>query len=106
MSAYMDVEFVGDIDEEVSKMTAELRFLLGNGQIPTEVQASFASLGVIDMDVFSKIADDVAGFRTFLAEDLHIAPTTTKRKVLTAELVSAWESACVRGTKRRADEAE
>ena len=106
MSAYMDIEFAGDVNDEIIKMSTELRFLLGNGQIPLEVQAMIANLGLTDMDVFAKIADDVAGFRAFVADDLHIAPNETKKKVLTARLVSSWEAACVRGTKRKADDAD
>ena len=106
MSAYMDIEFAGDVNDEIIKMSTELRFLLGNGQIPLEVQAMIANLGLTDMDVFAKIADDVAGFRAFVADDLHVAPNETKKKVLIARLVSSWEAACVRGTKRKADDAD
>ena len=106
MSGFMDVEFDGDLQSELSKLSAELRFLLGNSQIPLEVQAVIASLGLTDIDVFAKIADDVAGFRVFVVDDLHIATDATKKKVLTARLVGAWETACVRGVKRKADEAD
>ena len=66
-------------------------------------------MGITDMDVFAHIAADAAAFRTFLEEDLFInpgGPHSTHRKVQTSKLISIWSTANVRGTKRRADEAD
>ena len=75
-------------------------------QVPSNVVAKLAQIGVTDPDIFSKMADTAVDLRTFLKDDFTLVANSTKKKVLTARILNVWESATTRGQKRKAEEAE
>ena len=97
----------GDVAALVNTLTQELQFLLDGADVPSGIQAKIASCGITSSDVFAKLEDDVAGFRVFVKADLTMDPaTSTHNRVATAKLINAWETAQVRGKKRKEESAE
>ena len=81
--------------------------LLDGADVSSGIQAKISECGNLFVDVFAKIEDDIAGFRAFVKRDLTMdLATSTQNKVATAKLINAWETAKVRGKKRREEEAE
>ena len=92
---------------KVGELSPELQFLLDGADVSSGIQAKISECGILSVDVFAKIEDDIAGFRAFVKRDLTMDPAvSTQNRVATAKLINAWETAQVRGKKRREEEAE
>ena len=92
---------------KVGELSPELQFLLDGADVSSGIQAKISECGILSVDVFAKIEDDIAGFRAFVKRDLTMDPAvSTQNRMATAKLINAWETAQVRGKKRREEEAE
>ena len=86
---------------------AELILLRGHSKVPREIQATLASLGFSDMDVFAQIGDTAGEVRDMVAKDLGLCEDLSiQAKALAARALAAWEAAQGRGQKRKAEGAE
>ena len=93
------------VTEEISKLSVDLRFLLETAGVPNQVQAKIGSLGITTSDVFAKVVSTEAELRTLLKDDVGMDPTAgVPNRVATAKVCNAWESATVRGRKRKEEE--
>ena len=70
-----------------------------------EVQARLIQLGVTEANVFSKLESGEPGVRDFIKEEVKLRPQDGTRTNV-GRLLSAWEAAHLRGTKRKQEEAE
>ena len=79
---------------------------MDNVDVPPALQATISAVGIHTLVVFAKIEEYVHAFRNFVKTDLTMdLGTGIHNKVATAKLLNAWETAQVRGRKRREDEA-
>ena len=91
----------------MAKMDTELAFVFDNSDVPKALQAKVAAAGVTTCSVFAAIESDVDGLRDLAKTDLGLDPKAgLANKVAFAKFVNAWETCKVRGTKRKAEEAE
>ena len=96
-----------EVATEISKLSVDLRFLLETAGVPNQLQAKISSLGITTSDVFAKVVSTEAELRTLLKDDVGMNPTEcVPNRVAAAKVCNAWESATVRGRKRKEEEAD
>ena len=86
------------VDEALSSVSRELKFLWGTFKLSMQAQARLAELGFADIDIFTHMEDDVAAVRAFALEALGFKPDVgSLAKATVSRLISAWQSAAKRG---------
>ena len=111
-SSAMALQVVSPISDtalaaEMAKLETDFHFLLGSSKVPVQVMAKLASLGVTATEVFSKVVASEAELKQLLKDDVGLDPLVClANRVAAAKLCSAWETASVRGRKRKEEEAE
>ena len=96
-----------EVAEAIQKLAPDFQFLLEGAGVPQALLAKLAKLEIITADIFAMIEPDIKEFRSFCAKDLGVDPAGgVGNKVALAKLANAWETANVRGRKRREEEAD
>ena len=96
----------GEVPEMLSKLQTDFRFLLEAAEVPQALLAKLASLEVTSTEVFSKLVSSEAELKDLLRTDVGFNPTgSIPNSVACAKLCSAWETAGIRGRKRKDEEA-
>ena len=96
-----------EIDELVSKLSMDLRYLLDAEKISLGIQAKLVKLGITDLNAFAKLEDTQSLMRDVIKEEIGIHPADGGgNRGMMARILSAWDSAVQRGVKRKAAEAE
>ena len=87
--------------QELSLMSSDFRFLLGEYEVPDRVLLALCRAGYKSLSTFSVLADDRPGVRRAIATDLLIDPAfvglaadlASKARSITASLMAAWVTA-------------
>ena len=100
----MDAGLIPDL---LKRLSADLKFIFQEANIPKDVQAKIASLGYTTREVFSKVEDSQAELRNFIKSDIGIDPKASPdHRNLVSKILVAWESASKRVDKLQTEEAE
>lgn len=92
---------------DIRRMGADLQFVLAESEVPLRIQHRLYELGYSTLALFSVIADDKAGVRTFCKEQMPLDPATgglpAPKKAMclltTAQIIAAWQTAAQRVTE-------
>ncbi len=80
------------IQAGVAALESELRFILEDKALPQEILAKIGGSGITKLNVFANIEPQEEKLREWIKDDLEIEPRGPGR-VITAQLVDAWETA-------------
>ena len=94
------------IAELFKTVESDLAFLWNKHKVSPQLQAKFAEMDITNMSVFAKIEPDEDALRQFLKTEVGILADFKGAKTHIAKVLSAWETAKIRGTKRKQEEAE
>ena len=84
----------------------DLLFVWTQAKIPGDIQSSLVSVGFTETEVFAKMEENEAALRELLRTELKFKEgALLQKKAMVGRVVAAWESAQIRGTKRKAEEA-
>ena len=91
--------------ELIAKVSKDLRYLWKN--VTLQVQARLSQLGFFDAETWAKAEDCEKEMRLFIKKDVGLRREGNENyRGLVARLLASWESAVMRGQKRKAEEAE
>ena len=91
--------------EVMKSLAVDFRYLLESAGVPIALMAKMASLEITTVEVFAKIVGSEAELKALLQSDMGFNPTgSIPNRVATAKLCNAWETANVRGKKRKEEE--
>lgn len=92
-------------ETELGELPSDVRFLWAEYEIPTKVQLRIKGLGYGNMRTFGVIADDRAGVRLMITQDLldateaNLTPAQiTQVRTISTQILSAWITANQRST--------
>ena len=91
----------------IATASNELTYLFDTNKVPRDIQAALIQLGFDDANVFAMFGDTATEIREQVASQLGLKKDLgIKLRAIQARVLTAWEAANLRGTKRRAEEAE
>ena len=98
-------------DEEMkqllSSISDDLSFIWDDALVPLEIQARMAQMGFLQLDVWAKSESSEKELRDFLKADSGIRQLgNDKYRSHISLLISTWETANIRGVKRKQEEAD
>jgi hypothetical protein len=102
----VDAPLDENIGTLISALESDFKYLLQTGKVPDIILAMMSELGYHSSDMFANVADTSADMRAFIKDDLTIDPIAgpAQRRV-TAALLSCWDAAKKRSSKRHEEEA-
>ena len=94
-------------DKAVAELSGELKYLYETAGVPLMIMAKLSSLGITTADILAKVVSSEAELRSFMKDDVGMDPSASAgNRVAMAKLCNAWESSCLRGKKRKEEDAE